>query len=222
MTAYQELLYRDCPWCGVKSIAMTAKWAEAGVGTAHGAARSWGVMTCPRCGGLVAVEVSVDGNFTQGSSIHLGRSVKELQSVPESGHRRFRVEHLPENVARFFDDAVRVMDAGVPDAAAVQLRRTLEATAAHKGIRNRTLVQSVQDMISEGLVTKDFGDVLTHVRKLGNLGAHYSDEVLTEAEVLRALRFTTQFLRNVFEVPGELEELKQTEPEVDDGADAPA
>ena len=77
-------------------------------------------------------------------------------------------------------------------------------------------------MISEGLVTKDFGDVLTHVRKLGNLGAHYSDEVLTEAEVLRALRFTTQFLRNVFEVPGELEELKQTEPEVDDGADAPA
>lgn len=179
-------------------------------------------MTCPRCGGLVAVEVRVDGNFTQGSSIHLGRNVREIQSVPESGHRRFRVEHLPENVARFFDDAVRVMDAGVPDAAAVQLRRTLEAAAAHKGIRNRTLVQSVQDMISGGLVTKDFGDVLTHVRKLGNLGAHYSDEVLTEAEVLRALRFTTQFLRNVFEVPGELEELKQTEPEVDDGANAPA
>ena len=169
----------------------------------------------------MAVEILVSGSFTAGSPVAAGRGVTEIQSVPESGHRRFEVDHLPDDVARFFADAVRVLDAGVPDAAAVQLRRTLEAAAAHKGIRNRTLVQSVQEMISEGLVTKDFGDVLTHVRKLGNLGAHYSDDVLSEAEVQRALRFTTQFLRNVFEVPGELEELKQAESEVDDGAGAP-
>lgn len=222
MTVYQELLYRDCPWCGVKSVAMTSKWTQAGVGTANGAARSWGVMTCPRCGGLVAVEVYVHDSFRHGHPVEAASNVTEMQSVPESGHRHFQVDHLPEDVARFFADAVRVLDAGVPDAAAVQLRRTLEAAAAHKGIRNRTLVQSVEAMITAGLVTKDFGDVLTHVRKLGNLGAHYSDEVLSEAEVQRALRFTTQFLRNVFEVPGELEELKLAEPEADIGADAPA
>ena len=72
-------------------------------------------------------------------------------------------------------------------------------------------------MIKQGLVTKDFGDVLTHVRKIGNLGAHYTDETLTEAEVQRGLRFTTQFLRNLFEVPGELAQLSAEVGDDDDG-----
>lgn len=128
--------------------------------------------------------------------------------MPESAQNRYQIDHLPDDVQRFFDDALRVMDAGVPDAAAVQLRRTLEAAAAKKDIQKQRLVDAVQEMIKQGLVTKDFGEVLTHVRKLGNLGAHYSDEKLTEAEVQRALRFTTQVLRNLFEVPGELAQLQ--------------
>jgi hypothetical protein len=43
--------------------------------------------------------------------------------------------------------------------------------------------------------------VLDHVRKLGNVGAHASDEIVDEA----SLRFTTQVLRDLFEVPAELE-----------------
>jgi hypothetical protein len=181
--------------------------------------RSWGVMSCPRCGGVVAVEVQVtSSNVGQGAALIPMHSVEEVQSVPESAHRRHHVEHLPDDVNKFFTDAVRVLDAGVPDAAAVQLRRTLEAAAAHKGIRKKTLVQSVKEMIDQQMVTKDFGEVLTHVRRLGNIGAHYSDETLTEDEVHRALRFTTQFLRNVFEVPGELELLKAADA-TEDGPD---
>jgi hypothetical protein len=210
MPWFREIPYRDCPWCGVKSVAMNVPWASGGVEAAGGPLRAWAVMTCPRCGGCVSVELNLPhGTRTPGMSIPSAALVHELQSVPESGHSRYQVDHLPEDVRRFFMDAIRVMDAGVPDAAAVQLRRTLEATAAHKDIRKKTLVQSVQEMIDQGLVTKDFGDVLTHVRKLGNLGAHYSDERLSEAEVQRALRFTTQFLRNVFEVPGELRGLQE-------------
>jgi hypothetical protein len=160
----------------------------------------------------VAVELGVhERSYTHEREIPPGFSVFVKQSVPESGHARYTVGHLPDDVERFFTAAIQVMDAGVPDAAAVQLRRTLEAAAAHKGIRERTLVQSVRVMIDQGLVTKDFGHALTHVRKIGNLGAHYTDEVLSGDEVERALRFTTQFLRNVFEVPGELAELQRQE-----------
>jgi hypothetical protein len=114
---------------------------------------------------------------------------------------------MPDDVAKYFADAQRVMDAGVPDAAAVQLRKTLEAATAHKGISERTLVKSIEALISQQLVTKDFSDLLHHVRKIGNVGAHHTDETVTQEELERVMRFTTQILRNLFEVPGELEGL---------------
>ncbi|GAB2524062.1 hypothetical protein GCM10026982_58510 [Nocardiopsis aegyptia] len=101
------------------------------------------------------------------------------------------------------------MGAGVPDGAAVQLRRTLEAAASHHDVSERNLVQSIEKLIDKGLVTRDFGEVLQHIRKIGNMGAHATDERLGEEEVERALRFTVQVLKNLFEVPGELEELKE-------------
>lgn len=189
---------------------MTALWSRIGVRTADYQARSWAVMACPRCAGVVSVEVELtSGHHLQDTNaIPETMEALERRSVPEAGHKQYQINHLPADVERFFTNALRVMEAGVPDAAAVQLRRTLEAAAAHKGASKRTLVQSVQQMIEDGLVTRDFGDVLTHIRKLGNIGAHYTDEQLTAAEVTRALSFTTQFLRNVFEVPGELQTLK--------------
>lgn len=42
------------------------------------------------------------------------------------------------------------------------------------------------------------------IRRLGNLGAHATDERVDEASARRALRFTTQVLKNLFEIPGEL------------------
>jgi len=53
-------------------------------------------------------------------------------------------------------------------------------------------------------------------RKVGNQGAHHTDERLEAPEVERALRFTTQVLRNLFEVPGELTELEAEVPATPD------
>jgi hypothetical protein len=52
--------------------------------------------------------------------------------------------------------------------------------------------------------TTDFAKVLDHVRVVGNVGAHASDEHVDEQAARRALRFTTQVLRNLFEIPEEL------------------
>src|SRR5919199_6929459 len=103
------------------------------------------------------------------------------------------------------------MDASLPDAAAVQLRRTLEAPSAHFGQPQEPLVRRVQGLIHNGLITNPFGEVLHEVRRLGNLGAHATDERVDEAEASRALRFTTQVLRNLFEIPIELRQIRQAE-----------
>jgi hypothetical protein len=170
--------------------------AEAGAGRHGGGTRYWSMVSCPRCGGAVTVE-------TAGPHDQSGRV---LNVYPEAG-ADLRVEHLPEDVEGYYRDAIRVLEAGVPDAAAVQLRRTLEAAAAHHGIDSGPLVQRIKKLIDAGHITTDFGTVLDHIRQVGNVGAHATDEHVDEETARRALRFTTQVLRNLFEIPAELKAL---------------
>lgn len=200
--------FRTCPWCGVQYAQMQVHSTNLEAKVPGRAARHWAFMTCPACGGGVMVE-------------HNSPSVSppiELLASPESNDVLSSVEHLPPDVAEYFDGAIRVLRAGVPAASAVQLRRTLEAAAAHHGFSTGTLVKRIKSMIEAGLVTASFGDVLHHVRTIGNQGAHATDEQLSEDQVQQALKFTIQLLRNVFEVPAELAALTQDQEVTDDGA----
>ena len=197
----EEFTFRDCPWCGLRDAHMIALALNLQVSPPGNPSRTWSLLACPRCGGAITIETS-------------GPNVQpvELSSVPE-GRQVELVADLPEDVRSFYEDAVRVLDAGVPDATAVQLRRALEAAAAHHDVDEKTLVKSIQALIDKNLITSQFGQVLHHVRKVGNVGAHASDERVDEASARRALRFTTQILRNLFEIPAELRRLEAEAPE---------
>lgn len=170
--------------------------------------RSWALLTCPRCAGASLVEFAIEGlTGAPGEPIPGHLTVRDVHVLPRNADVNQIVGHLPDDVAEFFMGAQRVLEAGVPDAAAVQLRKTLEAAAAHKDVREKSLYASVEKLIESGFITRDFAKLLDHVRKIGNLGAHYTDEQLGQDEVQRAMRFTTQVLRNLFEVPGELSEI---------------
>jgi hypothetical protein len=93
----------------------------------------------------------------------------------------------------------------------VQLRRTLEAAAAHHGIDSGPLVKRIEKLIEGGHITKDFGRVLDHIRQVGNVGAHADDARVDEETATRALAFTTQVLRNLFEIPAELDAIESGE-----------
>jgi hypothetical protein len=136
---------------------------------------------------------------------------EELSVVPTGEQFSLAIEHLPEDVQGYYSDALRVLDAGVPDAAAVQLRRTLEAAAAHFNINEKSLVHAIEKLIEEKLITTQFGEVLHHVRKVGNLGAHATDARIDDTTARQVLRFTTQVLRNLFEIPAELDQLRSSE-----------
>ncbi|WP_081591937.1 DUF4145 domain-containing protein [Aeromicrobium massiliense] len=197
MSFLEAWLFRDCPHCGTRNTQMAPLAVNTPAQRASSTPLYWSFVACPRCGGAVALR-------------HGGVNDPTLyRTIPEDSRDALQVRHVPEKIARFYLDAVRVLEAGVPDAAAVQLRRTLEGAAAHFEIRERVLVRSIETMIEQGLVTRSFGAVLHHVRAVGNQGAHFTDTELTEEEVRQALRFTTALLRNVFEVPGELAALEQ-------------
>ncbi len=188
-----EMAFRDCPWCGLRDTDMALLMNNAEALRPHQPTRYWSVVSCRRCAGLVAIE-------TNGPQEGPPRV---LTTVP-ADEQGATVAHLPPDIEKFYRDAIRVLEAGVPDAAAVQLRKTLEASAAHFDVKQGPLVGQIQELIDQGLITKGFGNVLDHVRKLGNIGAHAADESVNEEDARRALRFTTQVLRNLFEIPAEL------------------
>lgn len=206
-----DFAYRDCAWCQTKSVAMTRQVGPMHVPRATaGAHREWTVLACPRCAGVTLIETHPGNGFASVAGVY-----------PKSELDRAHVDHLPDDVERYYRDALRVLEAGVPDAAAVQLRRTLEAAAAHVGVTGKTLMASIEKLIADGHITKDFGRVLHHVRKIGNLGAHYTDERVDDEAAQRALRFTTQVLRNLFEVPGELAALNSADDQPPDSGEQP-
>jgi hypothetical protein len=153
-------------------------------------------------------------NIGPGLGIDNNVEVTELQAIPTDEYQRYRVDHLPEDVATFLSMSIRILDAGVPDGAAVQLRKTLEAAAAHRGIKKRTLVASIEKLIEAGMITRDFGKAVHHIRKIGNIGAHYTDDEISRSEAEQALRFTIEVMRNLFEVPGELEQIDRNRGQV--------
>ncbi len=166
--------------------------------------RHFTTLVCPDCAGITVIEHTA-----------LGTQDKIIAVSPENADRALDVDHLPEKVAKYYDSARRAMSAGLPDAAAVQLRRTLEAAAQEYDVSERTLVKSIEKLIEDGHVTKQFGDVFHLVRKVGNLGAHASDDEVDTESASRILTFTTQILRNLFEVPEELRRLSNGDEQTD-------
>lgn len=199
MSYKNEFNYGDCPWCKTKNVAFINVLEAASFADSSGNHREWSWLRCPRCAGAISTETK--------------RNVFEiLQQVPNS-QNDITVDYLPDDVSRYYSNAITAMSAGIPSSAAVELRRTLEAAARHQGVEERTLVKAVEKLVEKGLVTKSFGTVLSHVRKIGNQGAHATDEQLSEEEVGFALKFTTQILRNLFEVP---ETLRAITPEIEE------
>ncbi|MFE9612088.1 DUF4145 domain-containing protein [Streptomyces sp. NPDC006012] len=189
--------FRDCPWCGLRNTRLTVAHTEQEFSTRTGAARYWATLGCPSCGGATLLEHS--NPHDESDTVFL--------SVPTGLEESVGIKHLPKDVEQYLMGAIRVLSIGEPDAAAVQLRRTLEAAAAHFQISEKALVKSIEKLISDGHVTKSFAPALHHIRVIGNLGAHANDERVGQEAAERVLRFTIQLLRNLFEVPGELQML---------------
>ncbi len=166
---------------------------------ASASAREYAILGCPECGGITVLETHLSIAVIKGSQ----------PSDPDGANK---ISGLPENVARYYKDATRALRANLPDAAAVSLRRTLEAAASDNGASKGVLVKRIQQLIDDGHVTKSFGPVLHQIRQVGNVGAHAGDDSLDESTVQRALRFTTALLRNLYEVPAELAAIEAESP----------
>lgn len=207
---FSELGYGDCGHCGTRNLQFKILWSVYLLRSVNNAQRSWATVGCPRCAGVTLLEfkATASDHTSPGTQVPGNATVSNIARRPVSAEGEHAIAHVPDEILEYFRNSRIVLTAGVPSAAAVELRRTLEAAAAHFDVKNGALVKQIQELISKGLVTKQFGEALTHVRKIGNVGAHHNDEKLSTDDVELAARFTELLLRNLFEVPGELANLQ--------------
>lgn len=205
---------RTCGYCGLRRAQMNVVVKNHEARRTDNQQISHTVLQCPDCANLTIIRHN-------GQLASPFKPDEILAVYPSDEDAVHSIRHLPERVEQYYSDARRVLDAGVPDAAAVQLRRTLEAAAAHFDVSEGTLFKSIEKLIQQGLVTTQFRGALDHIRAVGNLGAHASDERVDDIQAQHVLSFTTQLLRNLFEVPGDLLQIATSTSESPDDGDQP-
>jgi len=197
MSFHMSMAVRSCGYCGLQRAQMHVLLQDQSAVALNGLDRWHSVVQCPDCAGITVIEHTDD---------KMGGDLA-FRSYPADRESELEVGHLPDEVGRFYGNAQRALSTGLPDSTAVELRRTIEAAAAHFGVKERVLADSIKELTKRGLVTKPFSDVLTHIRLVGNQGAHVADVPVPAEAAEQTLRFTTQLLRNLFEIPAELKQI---------------
>lgn len=183
-----------CPYCGVHSgFEPEQSWDGR-----YRIAGSWvvthlGVWRCMSCGRNIVGQRDNGGDPVE----------YEPQAV-----QRPEYNDVPENIARDATEAHVCNSVQAYRAAVAMARRALQATAQAKGAPDKRLVEQVDWMADQGILTGHMKDVGHRIRLGGNLGAHPDKDGLldvTAQDAQAILAFMEDVLHFVYEVPARLE-----------------
>lgn len=125
-------------------------------------------------------------------------------------------EHIPENVASDFKEAVRCQWVNAYNATAEMCRRAVEASCINLGAPYSKVLQEMIDYLhSKGIITEGLKNVAHKVRLGGDRGAHppedpnqppkYEPMIVIEKDHAEAIvNFTRHFLDHVYVIPKQL------------------
>lgn len=194
----------NCPYCGTKSVAFTilheTLWSK---GSSHAGPQRclWDAFS--RCGqcerGVVATFETKNENPPRSQGHDRVRLLKIAPSVPNTG----APNHTPENVARFFEQAMDNL-AHNWDAAGGMFRKALDT-----GLRNKfpkmegNLKTRIGEAANQQELTRDLA-VWSHQIRLGGNEAMHEEDPFSEEEAQNLRDFTFLVFQYLFTLPGML------------------
>lgn len=98
------------------------------------------------------------------------------------------------------DEARRCFTVEAYNACAAMARRAIQAAVLQKGAPDRRLVEQIDLLADQGLITRDLAAWAHEVRFIGNDGAHPPDNA-TEEEAKDAMDLAEQFLTVLYVAP---------------------
>lgn len=190
----------DCPHCGTRHVAFTIKGEMLISNQGESASYRDTLAECARCrrGILIMERGYLSRNRFDSFDVKIAPSLPDTNAPPDT----------PENVARFFEQAMENMP-GNYDAAGAMFRKTLEAAMKEKFPQ---LVGSLNNRIKtaakEGALTDDMAAWAKEANLFGNEAVHDADPFSKDyAEKMKD--FTNLLLYYLFTLPSMLEQAKK-------------
>jgi hypothetical protein len=115
---------------------------------------------------------------------------------------------LPAIVRQSYEQAVICENAKAYIAAAVMVRRALEAITKQYEPAARSLHDAMNSMLSRGLISKELADWGHELRTIGNLGAHATDVSISREDAVEALDFLQAMLEIFYELRPRFEQMR--------------
>jgi hypothetical protein len=119
---------------------------------------------------------------------------------------------IPKEIADDYNEANRCIEVKASKATVTQCRRALQNTCVLKGANPKAdLIDQVDELESKRLITPGLKDIAHTIRIIANWGAHPQKDPLKEVtfdDALEILKFTSEFLEDIFVRPARLQTLK--------------
>lgn len=110
-------------------------------------------------------------------------------------------ERIPEGIRRDLDEAKLCLSVNSWRACAVMARRVMQSTCIDKGATKEKLVDQLQELASNGVITKDLKEWADVVRWVGNDAAHPSKDEVNKEDAEDILKLAEQFLHVIYVAP---------------------
>jgi hypothetical protein len=102
---------------------------------------------------------------------------------------------------------MKCMAAGAWLAAAVMVRRTLEAIAREFDPSAKNLFSGLHAMKAKGLISEELSQWGDALRFIGNLGAHPTDEEVSQADAQDAMEFLKAIVETIYDLCPKFKEM---------------
>ena len=156
----------------------------------------WELVRCPNCDGINLRLV----DFHTGAEPEIGRRAAKIlyPSVIESP------PGVPSEIDKAYQAALKVRHVDA-NAFAVSLRRVVEAVCKDREAKGKNLINKLQDLVRKGDLSERLSDIVHGIRKLGNVGAYYDND-LTPAEASLLNDLCKALLEYVYTAPELIEQ----------------
>jgi len=158
--------------------------------------------TCPFCNHKSSFSIlndvstsSVKGNMLpvkcEGCFSVLSLAIDENKLYPSPMPNG--VKGLPENIDKYYQEALRCISADSPNGAVTLFRKTIHAIGIHYGIAKQhdgaNLYEIIKKLETEGHITTKIKDKLSGIKDIGNDGAHINENEpdMSQALLLKRL-----------------------------------
>lgn len=200
----REFILRGrCPHCedNCAFIKVTEAYSE------HIGSGKWkvcAVLQCPICQdyilGILSLTRHRPNEFNEGPE----ETIDKVEHFPFGRPKnQYAPDVVPSDVANDFLEARKSYSAEAYNAAVVMCGTAVEASCREFKAKGRTLVEKIDDLAKQGLITTSLKDMAHKIRLSRNRGAHRGDQkvLINEKYASAVIEFTRLYIEHLYVMP---------------------